>query len=319
MSIQNFLAGLNQFQQGIQQLQQGRLISKANQVVEQIRTSEAKDEEKRAQLQQLSQTVSLGLMQMGGTPQGALLASQILAPKEVEKPTSTFEAFITPGYEEKALQFEGFKEGVRENARIAANERVAVRQEEGFQRSEAARSSREQRATLTKFQQDFNKTTKDINKSLTQAGNAIKLLDSNSPLAATAIGTMMARASGEVGNLTAMERAAFEGRQDLISRVYRDLSIKGWSELPKGDREVIREVAQIYRDSGQELINDYGATLTNQLRANELFVDEDPTRLITNITGGRIKQFVDPFESQQNQVTRTAPASSPFKKGFIPN
>lgn len=82
MSIENLLAGLNQFKSGIQQLQQGRLINKANEAVKQIRMSEADDAQKRAQLQQLSDQVALGIMQTGGTAQGSALAAQILAPKK---------------------------------------------------------------------------------------------------------------------------------------------------------------------------------------------------------------------------------------------
>lgn len=88
MSIQNLLTGLNQFTQGIQRLQQGRIINKANEAVQQIRQSEADDTQKRAELQQLSQQVALGLMQWGGTPQASAFASQLIRPAEQEKPSS---------------------------------------------------------------------------------------------------------------------------------------------------------------------------------------------------------------------------------------
>lgn len=322
MSIENLLAGLSQFRAGIQQLQQGRLINKANEAVKQIRMSEADDAQKRAQLQALSDQVALGIMQTGGTAQGSALAAQILAPKESAAPTTPFQAFLSPEYRPAAVAYEGMKETFREEAKLRGEQRTRERQEEAFTRQEEARTSKEARATLNTLQKDYRKTVQDINKATVQARNALKLLDSGSPLTAGAIGTMLARASGEVGNLTEMERAAFQGRPDLMSAAKRAISVKSIGELPEGDIEALKELTNIYINASKDLEVDAARTLAGQALGNPLFSQDDPNMLIKKITGGRVSEY-RPYEEsmpgQQQPSRPQAPMVNPFKKGFIPN
>lgn len=97
----DFFQALQMFERGVKQLQFSRTLSSANEAVQQIRMSEAKEEEKRTQLQQLAQQFVLSATAQGADTQAIQQASQSIAPPQ----DTTLQ---------RQLALEHFKSGLRQ-------------------------------------------------------------------------------------------------------------------------------------------------------------------------------------------------------------
>lgn len=76
------------------------------------------------------------------------------------------------------------------------------------------------------------------------AANTIRgLVDSNNPIAASAVPTFMARASGEVGNLSEADKRPFGGSQALLSRLEAAITQKANGRLTRENAAFIKNLA----------------------------------------------------------------------------
>ena len=86
-----------------------------------------------------------------------------------------------------------------------------------FQQTMGEKQEEQSAKIVDKFESD--KVVEKANQSLSQADNVIQLVQSDNPVGHAAIPTFMARASGEVGNLSEADKAPFGGSQSLSSRI----------------------------------------------------------------------------------------------------
>jgi hypothetical protein len=195
-------------------------------------------------------------------------------------------------------------------------------QEQMLERREGKKLSKEKRATMTKFQRDFNRNLTNLARARSAAKNAEILLKKNSKLAASAIRVLMPRASMEVGNLSEAEQKIWEGRRDVISRIHQTLRKATFSELPKGDREVLLDVLQAYKKVGNQEMKSIASGMASQLQANPLFVDDDLDTLTRQVSGARAKKFIEyGTQSLDQPAGSTAPVKnekSTFDMSFTP-
>lgn len=295
-NVKLFLSALQQFSQGVKQLQVQRSITQANEAVQQIRQSELEEAQKTQAFRDISQDLSFDLAQ--ADPRFVGQAIRSLAPPQPTQlglQQQAQEARL--GFQEKQQEFQA----EQQTERLASQERAAQARAEISAERDVGRKSfklqKERRGTLSKSQKEFNAFTKDIRKAQVQATNAIKLIDSGSPLTASVVGVLMARASGEVGNLSATEQAAFRGSQDVISRINRFLQLGTISQLPEGDKQALKEIAKLYLGTQNQLEREFATQLTNQVKSNELFAEDSLDNVISNVSGGRIKQFIEPSQT----------------------
>lgn len=300
--LQDLGASMQLFNQGVQQLGMQKAISQANDQVQQIRDSSLAEDEKQQAFRNLSQDMTMKFMQ-AGAPQAQIDQFQsAFSPKPTTIQTAEQAVLMgTPKQKEAGLGLINRQEQAKKDLELEKTDRafgVAERKAEYAQ-------GKEFRGTLSKTQADYNKYSKDILKAKQQADNALKLIDSGNPIAPNAVKTMLAKASGEVGNLTEAERDAFSGSQaimDLLERYKTRALSSGFT--PK-DQQALRELAQVYSGSADQFQDNLANTLTGQLRANALFADQDEGQLKAKISG---KKYVPPTEVAAPAPQGAAPA-----------
>lgn len=313
-SLQEIQAAFASFNQGLRQLQQGRLIRKANNAVDQIRQSEMNDGEKQAALQDIARGVATGFVSMGGdVKSGVALGRTIAGAQEQDTPSSIFEAFARGGQaRETALQYMG----VQEEAKVRASQRTEDRQD----RQAAVR---QQRSRLNKTRDQYFSASRQLDQTLNFARNAQRILNTDDPnLEAVAKGPlemMLARAAGSSAQLSDREAMLNRGAQDYYTQLRQAIKTGAAGTWLEDNKEGLKKLVDEYVNSAQDLKQDYASTLAGQLYYNE-FPDADPNKLVLQITGGQVKEF-----NPENKLTNTPmsgesqPVSNPFSKGFVPN
>lgn len=80
----------------------------------------------------------------------------------------------------------------------------------------------------------------------------IGLIDSNNPIADSSIPTFMARASGEVGNLSEADKAPFGGSRSLLEQMKAVVTRADSGELTPENRLFVRRLAETFRKKANE-------------------------------------------------------------------
>jgi hypothetical protein len=313
-----FQDALARFSAGLKEFRMGQVLNGANEQIQQIRASQIEETQKRQALQGIAQDLTFQLSGMGASPdQVQGLTQSFLGPKATPV-QSAFQGLVagldpndpTQAGKIKQISAKYIQDGADQKALLA-------------QMQIQAAQGKERRNAYVGFTKQFNSLAKDVTKARNQAQGAVKLLDSGNPITPTAIGTLMARASGELGNLTEAERNMFAGAGDLISRVKRYYDTNTLSQLPESDRKALRTLAQQYAETAESAINEAGLTVTEQALGHQLMADEDPDILVRRITGGKVRayQTIDQRGTAQAKPASTGGASSSFggDEFFKPN
>ena len=102
---------------------------------------------------------------------------------------------------------------------------------------------------VDKFEKD--KVVQKANESIAQADNVIQLVQSDNPIGHSAIPTFMARASGEVGNLSEADKAPFGGSQALSARIQQVTQQYKDGKLTPENQAFVTELAQTMKKSAK--------------------------------------------------------------------
>jgi hypothetical protein len=197
--LDDLIKASNFLQGNLAQLKANRTINQANEAVQQIKASEADEQQKAAQLRQLANGLVMDLSQYGTPAETVQMLSQNISPQRFFQTPE--QAIINPEMSSPA-QLDAAK-GLLQQEHDLKRE-MAQGTEMRREKTQNRIDQRQARGQIRDAQKQYFQASKDIQKSLTQAKNAARLLDSGSELTPGAIGTMLARASGEVGNLTEM-------------------------------------------------------------------------------------------------------------------
>lgn len=335
------------FSQGVKQLQVSRSITAANEAVQSIRDSEEKDAEKTQRIRSIANQLTSSLI--GSTSaQEAQLAGQSLIPSKLAAPTNPFQAIVSGTEEQKAKaqEFLSNQEKRKQAAQEGSEARIRARQELSFNRAETERSEREQRqarrlldreqrgreatlkasevsqerklgrerrARFNKTQIAFNKDIKELNKAARSAKTIVTLVNSNSPLTRGAVGFLVPRMLGEVGNLTQAEREIATQSKDLLNRVNDALKKNLVSQLTDKDKKALKNLAVKFSGVQQQSIQQIAERNTNQLLSGELFSEKDPNELIKRVTGNTVQGF-----SSDSAFGSKVPALAPIGNTIAP-
>lgn len=281
---------LGMFSQGMQQYGLSKAIAQAQDQVQSIRMAGLKETEQRQALGKIAQGLT---MQMAGMGANAATLEQV-AKNIMPQTPSTLDQLEVQAIQDnnpellKRLGQAEYQRGQRQMAGMEAKLKV---QEVMFKRQQEKEINKQMISELSKKQATFKKTSTDLDKAITQARNAQSLLTTKGPasdLAVSALGTMIARASSEVGNLTEMERSAFEGRQDIASVLKRKWTKTMFSQLTEGDRKALLDLVNLYSNNAEALKQGNAEVLAGQYA--QLFPDRvTPEQAMTKITGGKFK------------------------------
>lgn len=109
-------------------------------------------------------------------------------------------------------------------------------------------TQQEQSAKIVdKFEKD--KVVQKSNESIGQANNVIQLVQSDNPIGHSAIPTFMARAAGEVGNLSEGDKAPFGGSQALSARIKQVTQTYRNGELTPENQQFVIDLANVMKKS----------------------------------------------------------------------
>ena len=310
--MQPLMQALDQFHQGVQGLQMGMALKNANQQVQQIKSSMAKDEEKNAALSQVAQQMVFQMNAAGADPTRIKMMFDVVNPQK-PTPIQSLEQGLFGTPEQQKIAKEGLAS--QEASKLKIAQATLGRQQEMASFRDDLGQQKEIRTDFSKARAAYAKETKDIEKASTQARNALKVLESKGDIelmAKSVIPTLLARGSGEVGNLTEQERSVFQGRQDVISLMTRFKEGKLTGKLTPGDRDALKAVAKLYVDSAERLKKDRAHLYTGQLKET---YGLDGNDVIRKLSGGKISQYEDPnADSPQDSPTANETPSDPFAK-----
>ncbi len=308
-SPQDIFAALDRLDKGVTDFATVKAINEANDMVRNIQGNYQDEAEKLNALRDVSQGLTRRLAGLGmDATKIEQVAKSVRGP---DAPTiqSAFQASIAGLNANDPAQAAQLREIGQEE--LDTNRLLKQTLAQGQVR---AKEAKEARGTINKSKTDFVKFSAKVDEASQNAASAIKLIESGNPLTANAIGTLMARASGERGNLTAVERAAFEGSPAIMDVITRWKEKKLTGRLDEKSAAAVKELAGLYVNQGDILKRQYAETLAGQLGTNELFADQDVPTLFSQITGGRM-QYQQTAPQQQQAQQRP---SNNIPAGFKP-
>jgi hypothetical protein len=141
--------------------------------------------------------------------------------------------------------------------RLAADMRIAgMKQDKKFTDQEFA--------TIKDYQKRLETTAKKNFDAIQQARTAKELANSGNPLADNALPTFMARATGEVGNLTEAERAPFGSSRDLVSRIQQVSKNLANGKLTDDNRKFVIQLADTFEKRNRAAVESTADRMARQ-------------------------------------------------------
>lgn len=135
------------------------------------------------------------------------------------------------------------------------------------------RRSKEKTDIVNKFNADSG--VKKIQSSIDASNNIRELANSGNPIAANAIPTFMARASGEVGNLSEADKRPFGGSQAILARMEASLQQMATGELTESNRNFVNELVDIMEKRAQGNLDRRAKELSSQYSNASDYLDNE--------------------------------------------
>lgn len=277
--LDDFIKGAKLLQGALQERAVLNAVDRAKQEVQQVnQTLEGElltPEERSSALQQVSNNLTLDLAR-AGAPASTIqtLAGQLGQTPQQRAQTDLQQQQLDLQSQRLEQNQSQFKESQR------AQDRRAEQAIKKAQRTQLRQRSSEERRTINSKQKEFNSLSRDSFKALDQATSAERSLSAKNPVADSAIKTLLAKASGEVGNLTEAEREMFAGSPALTQRAGRLLRLQGVGTLPESDRKDLQELIQIYQENARRAIRSKADLISGQATKTTGLSKEDALRAI---------------------------------------
>lgn len=286
--MSDLFQSLQMLTSGVKQYQIGQAIQGANEQVQQLNARAANENERMQGVRQVAQGLTMQLAGMGAPASTIEAVGTSLMPKQptIQTVEQGYSQALQSGDDTMASKFKS----AMEDERIARMKELTAKNTYKIENDAAkadAKQTKEQDSYIWKGSKDFNLYTKDFNKALQQANTAIKIIDNGGKMTGSAISTFMARASGEVGNLTESERDVFRGKQDWIAKMKRWAETAGSSELPEPDKAALKQLAVEFKAASTESMHEKATDIAVQMGGISHFKDMDPGELISRISGKR--------------------------------
>jgi len=158
----------------------------------------------------------------------------------------------------------------------------------------------------------FNKD-KDVikaNESISAADRVLALnnLSVENPIAAQALPTFIARASGEVGNLSEGDKRPFGGSQAIRDRLAQAQQSFLRGTLTAENREFIRQIAELMKNTSNDIKNRRADKIANQFGQVRSEVDKD--RVFTLLGVNQPRQTTQQQEQPPNTPQSPTPVTN---------
>lgn len=279
----SFIDDLNKsvgmFNQSVQGYTTQRAFERARQQVDEIKTTMDEGAAQREALNSTSQQLAQDLLQAGAPISRVQAAFQAFSPA----PLPSAEEQIQKGvmFDDPALVTQG-QEIQEETSKVAFNQKRKLALE-GLRKQQTVvtkQFEKEKRQRIDLRQREFNRNARDNFKALDQASTAALALKLKNPVADSAIKTMLAKASGEVGNLTEAEREMFAGSPALARRAARLSKLAALGTLPDADRKDLEELISVYQENSVRGIQSRAQMVAGQLAQTIDVSEEEALKMV---------------------------------------
>lgn len=147
----------------------------------------------------------------------------------------------------------------------------ALQEEREYKRKE--RRSTERNKIVDRFNSDAS--VKKSQQSIDAVNTIRGLLDSNNPIAAAAIPTYMARASGEVGNLSEPDKAPFGGSRAILERVQQAYEQAATGKLTQDNAKFIQDLTDVMEKRAKTNMEGLARKRAKQYSKSSDFLNEE--------------------------------------------
>lgn len=156
-----------------------------------------------------------------------------------------------------------FPGGVPKDAldKVMAGERIDNMESERSQRS-GERLATARTNIVNQF--EAHPVVKKARQSIGAVDTIRGLIDSDSPIAAAAIPTYMARASGEVGNLSEADKAPFGGSRAMLDRFEAALKEKVNGKLTDANKQYLQDITNVMANSSNSVLDNMARERSKQ-------------------------------------------------------
>ena len=244
--LDDFIKGATLFKQGMQELAVNNALQDATKKIQDVNALMADENDRLAASTQVANELAMRMAASGadaakieatagrmGVGAGAQFNAQYQ--REAQASTQKFNA------SESALD--------RKNAYDIALLGLAK-----SQNAAAGKLDKEQDKLVIDAGTKFESAAKKHLEAVGQARSAKALLASGNPIADNAIGTFMARATGEVGNLTEAERKPFTGSMDIRSQLSQAMQQWKSGTLTAKNRKLVELLAGKMEESAKSRV-----------------------------------------------------------------
>ena len=135
------------------------------------------------------------------------------------------------------------------------------------------RRSNERTVLVNRFNSD--KSVQKSQQSIDAANIIRELATSGNPIAAGAIPTYMARASGEVGNLSEADKAPFGGSRSILSRLEASLTQAATGQLTPDNAQFIMQLSDLMEARASNNMDNLARTRSKQYSNASDFLNEN--------------------------------------------
>ena len=161
--------------------------------------------------------------------------------------------------------------GREENRALRGQQMAALELEREKNRLE--KRSNEKVNIVNKFNADPG--VRKIQSSIDGASNTRELALSGNPIAASAIPTYMARASGEVGNLSEADKAPFGGSRAILARLEASLTQMSTGQLTEDNRKFLIDLSDTMEASALRNLDRRAKEVSSQYGKASDFIKSD--------------------------------------------
>lgn len=247
-SLDELQQGLNIFHDSVQRFVTTNALSNASQQLDQINQQVFKNENEKLQARQaVSDSLAINLAG-AGVPATTIQETAGRFGIGADRQSMVQEAQRS---QESSQQFTA-----SENAKNRQLERDLSKQKlEMMVSSTGGKLSNITANRLEKARKNFQQQSKVPLESYNKADIALKMLSAGNPVADTAIGNFLVRASGDVGNITEAEREVYFGSRSLPRWATRIIQRGANGKLTDADRADIMKFASIMRNVANDRLN----------------------------------------------------------------
>ncbi len=238
-------------------------MDKALQATNQIKTQVADEQEQRAQLQQVSQALTVDLMKYGAPADSIATLAQQIAPQRMFQTAE--QALINPDMASPDQR--NAAQGIYEDEMSLKHDTLKAKRVEAQTKAQERLDSRMFKA-VESGQKRVDSLAKKSLAALDSSDTMIELLDSGNPIADQSVQTFAVKASGEVGNLTKDERRPYGSSQAIHRRLAAYASKAATGRLTDADRKDLRQLAELFASSAKRNVRRHQEQVGKQIAAN---------------------------------------------------